>query len=203
MIAVYAGGEAEAREVLAPFLELEPEAEMIAEMPYAEIQCAIDDPPGYRNYWSAEHLASFPDEALEAFCRRAHDMVVPSPSQHILFPWGGAVARSADDWPLPHRSAPWVAHPLGLWEDPRTTSRRSPGRGGSCADMRPYATGASTSTSSRRGEDRVDRRLRARELRPARRGQGRVRPRQRLPPAPQHQAAAARLSSRAAAGADR
>ena len=33
---------------------------MIAEMPYAEAQCAIDDPPGYRNYWSAEYLTSVP-----------------------------------------------------------------------------------------------------------------------------------------------
>jgi hypothetical protein len=28
---------------------------MIVEVPYAELQCMLDDPPGYRNYWSAEY----------------------------------------------------------------------------------------------------------------------------------------------------
>ena len=92
MIAVYAGPEAEMREVLAPILALEPEGGMVAEMPYAELQSAIDDPPGFRNYWSAEHLdRASPTRRSSAFCARADDMVVPSPSQHILFPWGGAV----------------------------------------------------------------------------------------------------------------
>src|SRR5918996_1117300 len=115
-VVVYAGTEEEMRRALAPILDLRPEAELIAEMPYAEIQCAIDDPPGYRNYWSVEHITEFPDAAVDIFCRRADDMVVPSPSQNIMFPWGGAVARGAGDWPLPHREAPWAVHPLGLWE---------------------------------------------------------------------------------------
>jgi FAD/FMN-containing dehydrogenase len=140
-IVVYAGTEKEMREALAPILELGPEAEMIAEMPYAEIQCAIDDPPGYRNYWSVEHMTEFSDGAVELFCKRAHDMVVPSPSQHIMFPWGGAVARGAGDWPLPHREAPWAVHPLGLWERPEDDDQAIAWARGVCADMRPWATG--------------------------------------------------------------
>jgi FAD/FMN-containing dehydrogenase len=142
VIAVYAGTEAEMRETLAPILALDPPAALVAEMPYAEIQCAIDDPPGYRNYWSAEHLTGFPDEALNFYCARAHDMVVPSPSQHIAFPWGGAVARGAADWPLPHREASWVIHPLGLWEDAADDERALAWGRGICADVRPWATGA-------------------------------------------------------------
>ena len=46
------------RDALAPIYALEPEGGLTAELPYAEIQCAIDDPPGFRNYWSASHLAS-------------------------------------------------------------------------------------------------------------------------------------------------
>ena len=141
-IVVYAGTEAEMRETLAPILALDPPAALVAEMPYAEIQCAIDDPPGYRNYWSAEHLTGFPDEAVDVFCARAHDMVVPSPSQHIAFPWGGAVARGAADWPLPHRDARWVIHPLGLWEDPADDEQGFAWGRGICADVRPWATGA-------------------------------------------------------------
>jgi FAD/FMN-containing dehydrogenase len=142
VIAVYAGTEAEMRETLAPILAMEPPAALVAEMPYAEIQCAIDDPPGYRNYWSAEHLTGFPDEAVEVFCARARDMVVPSPSQHLAFPWGGAVARDASKWPLPHRDASWVIHPLGLWEDPADDERALAWGRGICADVRPWATGA-------------------------------------------------------------
>ena len=139
VVGFYAGGEAEAREALAPFLELAPEAEMIAEMPYSEAQSAIDDPPGYRNYWSAEYLDRLPDEAIDAFCRRAHDMVVPSPSQHILFPLGGALARNAGEWPMPYRHAPWAVHPLGLWEDPGDDEQAKAWARGIVEDMRPYA----------------------------------------------------------------
>lgn len=141
VIGVYAGTEAELRGALAPIYALEPEGGLTAEMPYAEIQCAIDDPPGYRNWWSAEHLTGFPDEAVEIFCHRAHDMVVPSPSQHIAFPWGGAVARGASDWPLPHRDASWVIHPLGLWEDPDDDERAIAWGRGICQDVRRWATG--------------------------------------------------------------
>ena len=142
VIGVYAGEEAEAREVLAPILELEPDGAMIAEMPYAEIQCAIDDPPGFRNYWAAEHLAGLPDEAIDLFCEHAGEMVVPSPSQHILFPWGGAVSAAAESWPLPHSAASWVAHPLGLWEDAADDERAIAWARGTCAALRPFSTGA-------------------------------------------------------------
>ena len=105
-------------------LALGHKAEMIAEMPYAELQCMLDDPPGYRNYWSAEYL----DEPSRRGGRRllrggAAAMIVPSPSQHVLFPGGGAVARETADWPVPWRHAPWCVHPFGLWTDPADDAR--------------------------------------------------------------------------------
>jgi FAD/FMN-containing dehydrogenase len=156
VIAVHAGTEAEMREAIAPILELDPEGELIAQMPYAEIQCAIDDPPGYRNYWSAAHLASLPDEAIGSFCSRADDMVVPSPSQHILFPWGGAVVDAVDAWPLPHRVATWVAHPLGLWEHAADDERARDWARGTCSDLRPYSTGSVYLNFESESEDRVE-----------------------------------------------
>jgi FAD/FMN-containing dehydrogenase len=138
---VFAGGEAATRDAIRPLLDLRPAGEMLAELPYAEIQCALDDPPGYRNYWSAEHLAELPDAAIDLFCARAEDMIVPSPSQHVLLPWGGAVARQSGDWPLPHRRAAWVVHPFGLWEDPDDDERGIAWSKALCADMRPFATG--------------------------------------------------------------
>ena len=138
---MYAGGEAEAREVAAPLLELSPEGQMMAEMPYAELQCALDDPPGFRNYWSAEHLEELPDDAIDLFCTRAEDMIVPSPSQQIAIPWGGAVARNAADWPLASRRARWTVHPFGLWDDAADDERGKAWARATCADLKSYATG--------------------------------------------------------------
>ena len=69
----------------------------------------IDDPPGFRQYWSADYHDTFPDEALNVFldagARRASPM-----TQHLLLPWGGALARvDADATPLSQRSARWVS----------------------------------------------------------------------------------------------
>jgi FAD/FMN-containing dehydrogenase len=141
ILVVYAGGEAAAREVAAPMLGLGHRGEMIAEIPYAELQCMLDDPPGFRNYWSAEYLRALPDEAIARFAARANDMIVPSPSQHVVFPSGGAVARETADWPVPWRHAPWCVHPFGLWSDPADDERGRRWARDIRADMRPWATG--------------------------------------------------------------
>jgi hypothetical protein len=97
VLITYTGTQEQAREVAAPMLELGHEGELLTELPYADLQCMLDDPPGLRNYWSAEYLDAFPDEAVDLFCARAHDMISPSASQHVLFPQGGAVDRGPDD----------------------------------------------------------------------------------------------------------
>jgi FAD/FMN-containing dehydrogenase len=142
VLVVYAGPEAEARTVAAPMLALAHEGEMIAEMPYAELQCMLDDPPGYRNYWSAEYLDSIPDAAVDRFCARARDMIVPSPSQHVLFPQGGAVGRGPAEYPIPWRHAPWIAHPFGLWQDPADDERGKRWARDVRADLEPWSSGA-------------------------------------------------------------
>jgi FAD/FMN-containing dehydrogenase len=142
VLVTYAGPEAVGRKVIGPMLELGHDGEMIVEVPYADLQCMLDDPPGYRNYWSAEYLESFPDEAIDVFCRRAGDMIVPSPSQHVLLPQGGAVARGPADYPIPWRQAAWVVHPLGLWEDPADDERGRQWAQDLRADMTPWSSGA-------------------------------------------------------------
>jgi FAD/FMN-containing dehydrogenase len=141
VLVTYTGTEAEAREVLDPLLALGPEGRLVMELPYADLQSMLDDPPGYRNYWSAEYLDAFPDEAVDRFCARARDMVVPSPSQHVLFPAGGAVARAPADYPVPWRQAPWVVHPFGLWEDPADDERARKWAHDIRADMRQWSSG--------------------------------------------------------------
>jgi FAD/FMN-containing dehydrogenase len=69
-------------------------------------------------------------------------MIVPSPTQHIVLPWGGAVARGAADSPMATRESPWVIHPLTMWEDPADDDRAIEWTRAVCADMKPYATGA-------------------------------------------------------------
>lgn len=156
VLVVHAGPPDGAEDALRPMRELAPAGQMIAEVPYAELQCMLDDPPGYRNYWSAEHLAQLPDEAVDVFCARAGDMVVPSPSQHVVFPQGGLAARQGHEWPLPFRDAPWTVHPFGLWEDPADDERARRWARDVCADMRPWSTGAVyLNFIGDEGEDRV------------------------------------------------
>lgn len=157
VLLTYAGGEQDARSVLAPMLGLGHQGEMITEVPYAELQCMFDDPPGFRNHWSAEHLRAFPDEAVDLFCARAHDMVIPSPSQHALLPLGGQVARTGADYPVPWRGTPWVVHPLGLWEDPADDDRAVRWARALRADLQPWSTGAVyLNFIGDEGQDRVE-----------------------------------------------
>jgi len=142
VLVVYTGDEAAARQAMQPLLELGHEGEMIAEMPYAELQCMLDDPPGYRNYWSATYLDSFPDEAVDVHCARAAEMIVPSPSQHALAPQGGAVARGRADYPIPWRLSPWYVLTFGMWDDPADDERGKRWAGDVRAGLRPWASDA-------------------------------------------------------------
>ncbi|MFI5528369.1 FAD-binding oxidoreductase [Kitasatospora sp. NPDC051853] len=142
VLLTYTGGEAAAREVFAPMLGHGHIGEMIAELPYAEVQCMLDDPPGERNYWSAEYLSEFPEQAVELFCARGEEMISPSASMHAFFPMGGAVARGAGDYPVPWRVAPWAVHPFGVWEDPADDARGTAWARGVREDMLPWSIGA-------------------------------------------------------------
>ena len=116
----------------------------------------LDDPPGFRNYWSAEHLEEFPDEAIDLFCARADDMIVPSPSQQIAIPWGGAVARNAANGPLTSRQAGWTVHPFGLWDKSSDDERGKAWARATCADLKSYATGSVyLNFIGDEGEDRI------------------------------------------------
>jgi FAD/FMN-containing dehydrogenase len=156
VLVTYVGSEEEARPFIDPMLELAPSARMLVEQSYADFQCMLDDPPGYRNYWTVEHLSSLPDVAVDLLCARAYDMVVPSPSQHVLFPQGGRVAREGHEWPTPFRSAAWAVHPFGLWENPRDDERAIQWARRIRTDMQPWATGdVYLNFVGDEGEDRV------------------------------------------------
>jgi hypothetical protein len=88
---------------------------LFGEIPYVEMQSMIDDPPGKRNWWTAEYLSGFPDAAIDAFCAYSERMP-RSFSQSLVVPWGGAVARNGEATPLADRDAAWVMHPFCVWE---------------------------------------------------------------------------------------
>ncbi|MFE5938202.1 FAD-binding oxidoreductase [Streptomyces sp. NPDC056470] len=137
----YAGPVAEVRDFAAPLFALKPVVEMSTDIPYVEFQCMLDDPPGLRNYWSAEYLRALPDEAVDAFCARGALIPAPTATQHVLFMMGGAVAAGPADYPIPWRSAPWVVHPFATWEDPADDERAIQWVRDVRADARPWSTG--------------------------------------------------------------
>jgi FAD/FMN-containing dehydrogenase len=142
VLMTYAGPLAAARQAVATMLELGHEGEFISEMPYADLQCMLDDPPGYRNYCSVEYLDALPDEAIDRFCSHAQNMLVPSASQHILLPQGGALGRGCADYPLPWRQAPWLIHPYGLYQDAADDQRVQQWTQAIRADLKPWESGA-------------------------------------------------------------
>ena len=104
-------GEAALRDLLGA---ARPVVNLFGELPYAEFQSMIDDPPGKRNWWTADYLSDLPDEAVDAYCSYSETM--PSSfTQSLLVPWGGAVAR-AEDSPVVRRDAGWVVHPFCVWD---------------------------------------------------------------------------------------
>src|SRR5919107_1701623 len=121
---MYAGPLAEGEEALREIREFgPPAADFFEPTTYADFQRSLDDPPGYRNYWTAENVSELPDEAVDALADRAAE-IPPGPSQLFIVPWGGAVTRfGADHSPLAGREARFIVHPLLLWEDPSDDER--------------------------------------------------------------------------------
>jgi FAD/FMN-containing dehydrogenase len=115
---VYAGDVDEGMDVVRPLKDLEPAFDLIAPMPYTDMQIMLTDPPGYRHYWSADFHDDFPDEAVDIFVREGLERGTFL-TQQVLFSWGGAIARVPEDaTPVAHRSTQWVTHPFAVWERP-------------------------------------------------------------------------------------
>jgi FAD/FMN-containing dehydrogenase len=138
----YVGGEEDLRKLAQALVALPHEAEILTAIPYPDLQCMLDNPPGMRNYWSAEFLTGLPDDLVDVFCALGASVPVPTGSQHVLFPEGGAIASGPARFPVPYRDAPWGVHPFGIWEDPADDERCIQWVERVRAEVRPWRTGA-------------------------------------------------------------
>jgi FAD/FMN-containing dehydrogenase len=137
----WAGEIADGEAVIAPLRELQPAVDLVGPMAYADFQCMIDDPPGHRNYWTAEYHDDFPDDALDVFVKYGFERRCAF-TQQILLPWGGAVARVAENaTPMTKRAAPWVTHPFAVWEDADDDEANIAWARGFRRDIARYASG--------------------------------------------------------------
>jgi FAD/FMN-containing dehydrogenase len=138
---LWAGEIADGEAAIRPLRDLGPEVDLVGPMPYADFQCMIDDPPGNRNYWTADYHDEFPDDAIDVFVKYGFER--PSPlGQQILFPWGGAVARVGEDaTPLANRSVHWLSHPFAVWESAADDARNIEWARGFRRDIAAYANG--------------------------------------------------------------
>ncbi|MDQ4103835.1 MAG: FAD-binding oxidoreductase [Actinomycetota bacterium] len=142
ILGMWAGSVTDGEWALAPIRALDPDADFFGPTGYADFQCSVDDPPGYRNYWTAENVVDLPDEAIDALVRRATELP-PGPSQLFVVAWGGAIGRFGPEHsPLAGRDARFIVHPLLLWEDPADDERNRALARAFRADMRHWSTGA-------------------------------------------------------------
>jgi FAD/FMN-containing dehydrogenase len=153
----YIGPVDEGEEALRSIREFGPPAvDGFQPMPYAEFQCSIDDPPGMRNYWTAEYVAELPDEALDRIAARGEDKPVPF-GQVFCVAWGGQVPRVPEGHSaMVGREAKFIVHPLVLWEDPADDKAAMAWGRGFRDDMAEFSTGkAYINFMGEEGKDRV------------------------------------------------
>ena len=142
ILGMWAGGLTDGERALAPIRALGPDADFFGPTGYADFQCSVDDPPGFRNYWTAENVVDLPDEAIDRLVLRARDLL-PGPSQLFIVAWGGAVRWFGPEHsPLAGREARFIVHPLLLWEDPADDDRCRALARGFRSDMQPWSVGA-------------------------------------------------------------
>lgn len=143
IVGMYAGDIDDGEDALRSVREFGPPAlDLFEPMPYCEFQRMIDDPPGYRNYWTAEHLLDLPDEAIDALARRSAQLPA-GPSQLLVIAWGGAVAQTPGRAsPLGGRDAMFVVHPFVVWTEPSEDEQMIALGRSYRQDLAPWATGA-------------------------------------------------------------
>jgi FAD/FMN-containing dehydrogenase len=140
---MYAGPVEDGEATIAALRAAGPAADLFGPMPYADFQSMLDDPPGYRNYWTAEHVRDLTEDAIESIVARSERIPAGTRSMLFVAAWGGAIRQRGDDHsPLAGRDTGFVVHPLFLWEDPADDAHMIALARGYRDDLRAHATGA-------------------------------------------------------------
>ena len=90
---MHAGSLEAGEAALAPIREADPALDAFAPTPYAAFQSSLDDPPGYRNWWTAEFLDDLGAPAVDAICALAEETWRPVPPRSSSPP-GAARSRA-------------------------------------------------------------------------------------------------------------
>jgi hypothetical protein len=113
-------------------------------MPYLAFQAILDPAAhrGSRNYWRAEYLTAFPDEAIDTFV--AHTRAPLSPfSQMVVFRIGQGIASAdRDAAAIGNRDAAYLFHPISCWMEPADDDRLIAFTSEFTEAMAPFGTGA-------------------------------------------------------------
>ncbi len=98
-----------------------PAVDLVQVQPYTTLQTMVDaaNPAGLQQYWKAEYVSGYTDQAIETLIDYAARK--PSPLSKILIAHlGGAVGRvDPGDTAYAHRSAPFLVNINATWTDPQ------------------------------------------------------------------------------------
>ena len=157
VVVCHVGDPVEGERLMAPVRAFKPDLDGVGVVPYADFNGSLDDPPGYRNYWTAEYLRSFDDEVVAVYLDHSRRLPHGTRTSSFIVPAGGAVrAVGDDDTPLTSRQASWHIHPFGIWKDPSQDADCIGWARGIRAAMQPFATGGVyLNFIGNEGEDRV------------------------------------------------
>ena len=183
-------GEPELDRQLLPALRAlgRPVAERVEELSYLELQRMEDTLEG--------HAAPLLEGPLLPVAAGRGDRRVPA-ARHARRPrraaaaslqaYGGAIAEVPDaDSAFSQRDAMFEFVAAARWSDAAEDEQRMSAARRYAASLEPFASGMYVNAMSDEGSGRRGARVLARQARPPQGPQGRLRPRQRLPPQPEH-----------------
>jgi FAD/FMN-containing dehydrogenase len=125
LIAVgYLGDPSEASDVVQPLRDITAGGlDLVQPMPYTAFQAMLDEnnPRGWLNYHRGLHLTGLTDQVIDDFLAVGRTISSPM-TAGIIFRTGGAISDVAEDaTAVSNRAAPYMAHPIGCWQNPGDT----------------------------------------------------------------------------------
>ena len=155
----YSGDVAAGERLLKPLRSFgPPAADLLRVMPYTELQSLFDgsNPPGLRNYWTAEYIRGYEDEAIDLLCEQVARKTSPM-SKVLIAHLQGAISRAGPEaGAYVHREAPFLANINATWTDPQEDERHLAWARALWASLQPFSQGGTyVSFLSNESDERV------------------------------------------------